>query len=241
MATVFFDSGFLPSFGYQERAQIVDRNDRREQGLAELPRMAKLEEGSEKNQKYAGKGFVVLGFPANEFRGQEPGTNEEIKQFCTLTYEVGFPLFAKADVILLVGAIQRGLGSRWAMAGLVLGEFRRMAKRLPTSALAERGIAAPWELPADGKMPDGAVIIAAITSCTNTSNPDVLIAAGLVAKKANERGLKPKPWVKTSLAPGSQVVTDYLIKAGLQEHLDAIGFDCKVLSPQEEARLAGAV
>ncbi len=72
---------------------------------------------------------------------------------------------------------------------------------------------------------DGDVVIAAITSCTNTSNPDVLIAAGLVAKKANEKGLKPKPWVKTSLAPGSQVVTDYLVKAGLQQHLDAIGFD----------------
>jgi len=72
---------------------------------------------------------------------------------------------------------------------------------------------------------DGDVVIAAITSCTNTSNPDVMIAAGLVAKKANERGLKPKPWVKTSLAPGSQVVTDYLVKSGLQAHLDAIGFD----------------
>ncbi len=72
---------------------------------------------------------------------------------------------------------------------------------------------------------DGDVVIAAITSCTNTSNPDVLIAAGLVAKKANERGLKPKPWVKTSLAPGSQVVTDYLVKSGLQTHLDALGFD----------------
>ncbi|OYU74298.1 MAG: aconitate hydratase, partial [Alphaproteobacteria bacterium PA3] len=72
---------------------------------------------------------------------------------------------------------------------------------------------------------DGDVVIAAITSCTNTSNPDVLIAAGLVAKKANERGLKPKPWVKTSLAPGSQVVTDYLVKSGLQAHLDAVGFD----------------
>ncbi|MXO74988.1 aconitate hydratase AcnA [Altererythrobacter aerius] len=78
---------------------------------------------------------------------------------------------------------------------------------------------------ADHDVGDGDVVIAAITSCTNTSNPDVLIAAGLVAKKANERGMKPKPWVKTSLAPGSQVVTDYLIKAGLQQHLDAIGFD----------------
>jgi aconitate hydratase len=72
---------------------------------------------------------------------------------------------------------------------------------------------------------DGDVVIAAITSCTNTSNPGVLVAAGLVAKKANELGLKPKPWVKTSLAPGSQVVTDYLIKAGLQSHLDALGFN----------------
>ncbi|QZH76042.1 MAG: aconitate hydratase AcnA [Erythrobacter sp.] len=72
---------------------------------------------------------------------------------------------------------------------------------------------------------DGDVVIAAITSCTNTSNPDVLIAAGLVAKKANARGLKPKPWVKTSLAPGSQVVTDYLVKSGLQTDLDALGFD----------------
>ncbi|MGB5076133.1 MAG: aconitate hydratase AcnA [Sphingorhabdus sp.] len=72
---------------------------------------------------------------------------------------------------------------------------------------------------------DGDVVIAAITSCTNTSNPSVLVAAGLVAKKANSYGLRPKPWVKTSLAPGSQVVTDYLVKAGLQEHLDALGFN----------------
>ncbi|MBY0621436.1 aconitate hydratase AcnA [Sphingomonas ursincola] len=72
---------------------------------------------------------------------------------------------------------------------------------------------------------DGDVMIAAITSCTNTSNPGVMVAAGLVAKKANELGLKPKPWVKTSLAPGSQVVTDYFEKAGLQPHLDAVGFN----------------
>ena len=71
---------------------------------------------------------------------------------------------------------------------------------------------------------DGAVLIAAITSCTNTSNPPVLIAAGLLARKARERGLKAKPWVKTSLAPGSRVVTDYLTKAGLTPDLEAIGF-----------------
>jgi aconitate hydratase len=71
----------------------------------------------------------------------------------------------------------------------------------------------------------GDVVIAAITSCTNTSNPSVLVAAGLVARKARARGLKPKPWVKTSLAPGSQVVTDYLTSSGLQEDLDALGFN----------------
>ena len=71
----------------------------------------------------------------------------------------------------------------------------------------------------------GAVVIAAITSCTNTSNPAVLVAAGLLARKAVEKGLSTKPWVKTSLAPGSQVVTDYLAKAGLQPYLDQLGFN----------------
>jgi aconitate hydratase len=71
---------------------------------------------------------------------------------------------------------------------------------------------------------DGAVVIAAITSCTNTSNPSVMLAAGLLAKKANEKGLKAKPWVKTSLAPGSKVVMDYYADAGLVPHLEALGF-----------------
>ena len=78
---------------------------------------------------------------------------------------------------------------------------------------------------ADGAaLADGAVVVAAITSCTNTSNPSVLIAAGLVAKAAHERGLTPKPWVKTSLAPGSRVVVDYLERAGLMPSLEALGF-----------------
>ena len=72
---------------------------------------------------------------------------------------------------------------------------------------------------------DGAVVIAAITSCTNTSNPSVMVGAGILAKKANELGLKVKPWVKTSLAPGSLVVSAYLDKAGLSPHLDALGFN----------------
>lgn len=87
---------------------------------------------------------------------------------------------------------------------------------------------APHRVEVEGKdhdIGDGDVVIAAITSCTNTSNPDVMIAAGLVAEKAVAKGLAPKPWVKTSLAPGSQVVTDYLEKSGLQASLDKIGFD----------------
>ncbi|MDA7473527.1 aconitate hydratase AcnA [Candidatus Pelagibacter ubique] len=77
----------------------------------------------------------------------------------------------------------------------------------------------------DYKIKDGSILIAAITSCTNTSNPNVLIGAGLLAKKAVELGLETKPWVKTSLAPGSQVVTDYLAKAGLNVFLDKLGFN----------------
>ncbi|WP_440936973.1 aconitate hydratase AcnA [Candidatus Pelagibacter sp.] len=77
----------------------------------------------------------------------------------------------------------------------------------------------------DFEIKDGSILIAAITSCTNTSNPNVLIGAGLLAKKAVEKGLSVKPWVKTSLAPGSQVVTDYLEKAGLNSYLDELGFN----------------
>ena len=77
----------------------------------------------------------------------------------------------------------------------------------------------------DHDLGNGDVVIAAITSCTNTSNPSVLIGAGLVARKAREKGLQVKPWVKTSLAPGSQVVSDYLEQSGLQDDLDALGFD----------------
>lgn len=96
-------------------------------------------------------------------------------------------------------------------------------RRLPTSQLAQRGIAGKWEEKA-GEMPDGAVIIAAITSCTNTSNPRNVVAAGLVAKKANELGLVRKPWVKTSFAPGSKVAKLYLEEAKLLPELEKLGF-----------------
>ncbi len=103
-------------------------------------------------------------------------------------------------------------------------------RRLPTTALNERGIASDELLAAaqaeeaEGLMPDGAVIIAAITSCTNTSNPRNVVAAGLVAKKANELGLVRKPWVKSSFAPGSKVAKLYLEEAGLLPELEKLGF-----------------
>jgi aconitate hydratase len=116
---------------------------------------------------------------------------------------------------------------------------KRPHDRIPLSVAKadwERNLAemvAPGELAATATVTDGgtyelshgSVVIAAITSCTNTSNPEVMLAAGLLAKKAVERGLATKPWVKTSLAPGSKVVTDYLNEAGVTRYLDALGFN----------------
>ncbi|GLO14878.1 Fe/S-dependent 2-methylisocitrate dehydratase AcnD [Pseudomonas putida] len=95
--------------------------------------------------------------------------------------------------------------------------------RVATSDLAAKGIAGSWE-DVPGQMPDGAVIIAAITSCTNTSNPRNVIAAGLIARNANRLGLARKPWVKSSLAPGSKAVQLYLEEAGLEKELEQLGF-----------------
>ena len=101
-------------------------------------------------------------------------------------------------------------------------------RRLPTSALTERGIAGNLDAAraeeAEGLIPDGAVIIAAITSCTNTSNPRNVVAAGLIARNANARGLTRKPWVKSSLAPGSKAVQLYLEDSGLLPELEQLGF-----------------
>ena len=95
--------------------------------------------------------------------------------------------------------------------------------RVATSDLAAKGIAGQWD-DVPGQMPDGAVIIAAITSCTNTSNPRNVIAAGLIARNANKLGLTRKPWVKSSLAPGSKTVALYLDEAGLTKELEQLGF-----------------
>jgi aconitate hydratase len=122
-----------------------------------------------------------------------------------------------------------------SMAGPKRPQDRVLLKEVASSFKAEltKGLGVPaneagTSVKVEGKnyeLTHGDVVIAAITSCTNTSNPSVLVAAGLVARKAHARGLKPKPWVKTSLAPGSQVVTEYLDKSGLTKDLDAIGFE----------------
>ncbi len=104
-----------------------------------------------------------------------------------------------------------------AAAGFTEGLTKEIGADKAKTAVAVKG--------QNYSLSQGDVVIAAITSCTNTSNPSVMLAAGLVARKALEKGLKVKPWVKTSLAPGSQVVTDYLEKAGVQKDLDALGFN----------------
>jgi aconitate hydratase len=141
-------------------------------------------------------------------------------------------VYAKTITLDLATIVPSLAGPRRPQDRVSLGDAKpRFAAALPELKAAARkkagggtavAVAAPAEIEAG--VVDGAVVVAAITSCTNTSNPSVLMAAGLVAKKAVEKGLSRKPWVKTSLAPGSQVVTAYLAKAGLTPYLDQLGF-----------------
>ena len=124
---------------------------------------------------------------------------------------------------------QAKAGFQAALSSMMTSSSKRAAEAAGSahvSAVGSPAATAVADVPEIATAVDhGAVVIAAITSCTNTSNPSVMIGAGLLAKKAVERGLKRQPWVKTSLAPGSKVVTDYLAKAGLQTYLDALGFN----------------
>lgn len=114
---------------------------------------------------------------------------------------------------------------RVALAGADVA-FAKAAKDIKSGEIAKKGGEKRYAVEGKNyKIDDGDVVIAAITSCTNTSNPTVMIGAGLLARNAREKGLTVKPWVKTSLAPGSQIVTDYLEKANLQDDLDALGFN----------------
>ncbi|HEX7087034.1 MAG TPA: aconitate hydratase AcnA [Vicinamibacterales bacterium] len=141
------------------------------------------------------------------------------------------PEAAYTDVLELdLGSVVPSLaGPRRPQDRVALGDAPRsfaaalpdLQKGVKKTAAAGGGTAVATET----KLEHGSVVIAAITSCTNTSNPSVMVAAGLVAKKAREKGLTRKPWVKSSLAPGSKVVTEYLAKAGLQKYLDELGFN----------------
>src|SRR5438094_10441814 len=109
----------------------------------------------------------------------------------------------------------------------MMGQVKPRGVALPLQpARADAPVTVPASLSGDvHDLKHGSVVIAAITSCTNTSNPSVMLAAGLLAKKAVERGLQTKPWVKTSLAPGSKVVTDYLVEAGVMRALEQVRFN----------------
>jgi aconitate hydratase len=135
-----------------------------------------------------------------------------------------------ADLELDLSTVEPSMaGPKRPQDRIALGDMKAQWHRDLDTELRREGTVASSPVPtefdgAEFDLADGAVVIAAITSCTNTSNPDVMIAAGLVAQKALERGLTRQPWVKTSLAPGSKVVTDYLAAAGLTDALEATGF-----------------
>jgi len=140
------------------------------------------------------------------------------------SHEARYSEYLELDLSTVTPAIA---GPKRPQDRIELTDAKESFESLVPSYTSNPGVKVPVTL-SDGRsfeLANGAVTVAAITSCTNTSNPSVMIAAGLVAKKAHELGLKPKPWVKTSLAPGSQVVTDYFNRAGLAQHLSAVGFD----------------
>src|SRR5271163_1168402 len=165
-----------------------------------------------------------------EFTGRDPARVKLVEAYAKAQgmwrdSDTPDPVFT--DTLELdLGSVQPSLaGPKRPQDRVLLGDvFKSFDGTLKETA----NVSAPRPVKVEGKnyeVKDGDVVIAAITSCTNTSNPSVMVAAGLVARKAAAKGLKPKPWVKTSLAPGSQVVTDYLEKAGLNVDLDKIGFN----------------
>ncbi len=145
--------------------------------------------------------------------------------------DAGEPAYSDLVTLDLAGVEPSLAGPRRPQDRIALGQAKQLigaaletARRERDAAGAARSAAVAFE-GENGAIGDGSVVIAAITSCTNTSNPEVMLGAGLLAKRAVERGLRVRPWVKTSLAPGSRVVTGYLRKAGLLEYLEQLRFD----------------
>ena len=170
-------------------------------------------------------------------RGEHADLVETYCRTQGLFREDGQPLATYSDVLSLdlATVVPSVAGPSRPQDRVALGDTRESFKaafprtstpvHLPVSALIPEGAAGATATAEDCVIDHGSVVIAAITSCTNTSNPSVMVAAALLARNAVARGLESKPWVKTSLAPGSRVVTDYLERAGLLQHLDALRFN----------------
>lgn len=165
-----------------------------------------------------------------ELSGRDQDTIDLVESYCKeqgLWREAGVePVFTDSLELDLSEVVASLAGPKRPQDRVAMPQLKQsfdlMLDTNGQSAEHDKSVAVPGK---DYSLSHGDVVIAAITSCTNTSNPSVLMAAGLVAKKALAKGLKRKPWVKTSLAPGSKVVTDYLAKAGLSDSLDELGFN----------------
>ena len=162
------------------------------------------------------------------FTGRPPDLVNLVEAYCKAqaifrTDTTQDPAFAEVIELDLAKVVPSVAGPKRPQDRLNLSGVKKNFQEL-TASLPNRHVEVQIQDGVHATIGHGAVAIAAITSCTNTSNPSVLIGAGLLAKKAVERGLKAKPWVKTSLAPGSKVVNDYLIAAGLMPYLEALGF-----------------
>ncbi|MDC0350763.1 aconitate hydratase AcnA [Candidatus Pelagibacter sp.] len=162
-----------------------------------------------------------------KFSGRDQHTVDVVEKYAKeqglwASDEIEFTDTISLDMSTVVPTIS---GPKRPQDKVLLTEASTSFKKVFEEATNKKDHSISKVLNTDYEIKDGSILIAAITSCTNTSNPNVLIGAGLLAKKAVELGLDVKPWVKTSLAPGSQVVTDYLAKAGLNTYLDKLGFN----------------
>ena len=162
-----------------------------------------------------------------EFSGRDKQTVKIVEEYAKAqglwaSLDIEFTDKLTLDMSSIVPTIS---GPKRPQDKVLLSEASKSFKKSFSEVIGKHEFKSSKVANTDYEIKDGSILIAAITSCTNTSNPNVLIGAGLLAKKAIEYGLEVKPWVKTSLAPGSQVVTDYLEKAGLNTHLDNLGFN----------------
>ncbi len=199
-------------------------------GLSQLPLADRATIGNMAPEYGATCGFFPIDRITLDYlslSGRSAETIALVESYCKeqglwRTDDLPDPLYS-AVLELDLGSVRPSLaGPKRPQDRVLLENMRGETEKVLPAEGRDTGVRIPA---GEDRLNHGDVVIAAITSCTNTSNPAVMMAAGLVAKKAVERGLRQKPWVKTSLAPGSKVVTDYLAKAGLQDYLDQLGFN----------------